>query len=58
MNATGNNSSLPRHHWTLEQWRHVLWSGESHFSVWQSDGRVWLVVARRMVLACLHCAKC
>ncbi|CAI9587094.1 unnamed protein product [Staurois parvus] len=27
-------------HWTLEQWRHVLWSEESCFSVWQSDRRV------------------
>ncbi|CAI9544945.1 unnamed protein product, partial [Staurois parvus] len=31
-----------RHHWTLEQWRHVLWSDQSHFSVWQSAGRVWV----------------
>ena len=30
------------HHWTLEQWRHVIWSDESHFSIWQSDGRVWV----------------
>ncbi|CAI9569375.1 unnamed protein product, partial [Staurois parvus] len=29
------------HHWTLEQWRHILWSDKSHFSVWQSDGSVW-----------------
>ncbi|CAI9567479.1 unnamed protein product, partial [Staurois parvus] len=29
------------HHWTLEQWRHVLWSEQSRFSVWKSDGRVW-----------------
>ncbi|CAI9544255.1 unnamed protein product, partial [Staurois parvus] len=28
-------------HWILEQWRHVLWRDESHFSVWQSDGCVW-----------------
>ncbi|TMZ26485.1 hypothetical protein EMF65_33690 [Klebsiella pneumoniae] len=27
-----------RRHWTLEQWRRVLWSDESRFSVWQSDG--------------------
>jgi len=25
-----------RRHWTLEQWRHVLWSDDSHFSIWQS----------------------
>ncbi|CAI9599150.1 unnamed protein product [Staurois parvus] len=30
------------HHWTLEQWRRVLWSDESRFSVWQSDGCVWV----------------
>ena len=29
-------------HWTLEQWRRVLWSDKSRFSVWQSDGRVWV----------------
>ncbi|KAI4887301.1 hypothetical protein NFI96_024971 [Prochilodus magdalenae] len=28
--------------WTLEQWRRVLWSDQSRFSVWQSDGRVWV----------------
>ncbi|CAI9533217.1 unnamed protein product, partial [Staurois parvus] len=28
--------------WTLEQWRRVLWSEESRFSVWQSDGPVWV----------------
>ena len=28
-------------HWTLEQWRRVLWSDASRFSIWQSDGRVW-----------------
>ena len=26
------------HHWTLEQWKRVLWSDESHFTIWQSDG--------------------
>ncbi|CAI9567774.1 unnamed protein product, partial [Staurois parvus] len=31
-----------RRHWTLEQWRCVLWSDQSRFSVWQSDGRVWV----------------
>ena len=25
-------------HWTLEQWKHVLWSDESCFTIWQSDG--------------------
>ena len=31
-----------RCHWTLEQWRRVLWSDESRFSIWQSDRRVWV----------------
>ena len=31
-----------RHHWTLEQWRRVLWSDESCFPILQSDGRVWV----------------
>jgi hypothetical protein len=31
-----------RRHWTLEQWRRILWSDESRFPVWQSDGRVWV----------------
>ena len=29
-----------RRHWTLEQWKHVLWSDESLFTVWQSDGQI------------------
>ncbi|CAI9532608.1 unnamed protein product, partial [Staurois parvus] len=29
-------------HWTLEQWRRVLWSDQSCFSIWQSDGHVWI----------------
>ena len=31
-----------RRHRTLEQWRRVPWSDELHFSIWQSDGRVWV----------------
>ena len=31
-----------RRHWTLEQWRRVLWSDQSRFSIWQSDGGVWV----------------
>ena len=30
------------HHWTLEQWKHVLWSDESRFNIWQCDGRIWV----------------
>ena len=28
--------------WTLEQWKRVLWSDESCFANWQSDGRIWV----------------
>ena len=30
-------------HWTLGQWKRVLWSDESRFTIWQSDGRIWVV---------------
>ncbi|GFT08640.1 QLQ domain-containing protein [Trichonephila clavipes] len=29
-------------HWTVDMWKTVLWSDESCFTVWQSDGRVWV----------------
>ena len=29
-------------HWTLEQWKCVLWSDEVHFAIWQSDGLIWV----------------
>ena len=31
-----------RHHWTLEEWKCVLFSDESRFTIWQSDGRMWV----------------
>ena len=31
-----------RRHWTLEQWKGVLWSNESRFTIWLSDGRIWV----------------
>ena len=30
-------------HWTLEQWKHVLWSQESCFTNCQSDGQIWVL---------------
>ena len=30
------------YHWTLEQWKHNLWIEESLFTIWQSDGRIWV----------------
>jgi hypothetical protein len=29
-----------RRHCTLEQWRRVLWSDESRFTIWQSKGQI------------------
>ena len=29
-------------HCPLEQWKHVQWSDELHFTIWQSDRRIWL----------------
>jgi hypothetical protein len=31
----------PRH-WTLKQWKHVLWSYESRLIIWKSDGQIWV----------------
>jgi hypothetical protein len=31
-----------RRHWTLEQWKRVLWSHTPLFTIWQSDGRIWV----------------
>uniref|UniRef100_A0A3P8W229 Tc1-like transposase DDE domain-containing protein n=1 Tax=Cynoglossus semilaevis TaxID=244447 RepID=A0A3P8W229_CYNSE len=42
-----------RRHWPLEQWRHVLWSDESRFSIWQSDGRVWRLPGERYISDCI-----
>lgn len=30
------------HHWTLKQWKIVLWHNKSHSSIRQSDGWVWV----------------
>ncbi|GFX46212.1 QLQ domain-containing protein [Trichonephila clavipes] len=29
-------------HWTGHMWKAVLWSDESRFTVWQSDGLEWV----------------
>uniref|UniRef100_A0AAZ3PXS2 Transposase Tc1-like domain-containing protein n=1 Tax=Oncorhynchus tshawytscha TaxID=74940 RepID=A0AAZ3PXS2_ONCTS len=29
-------------HWTLEQWKHILWSDESRFTIWQSNRLIWV----------------
>ncbi len=42
-------------HWTLEQWKPVLWSDESRFSVWANLGSA---DTGRSLPARLHCADC
>uniref|UniRef100_A0AAZ3RZJ4 Transposase Tc1-like domain-containing protein n=1 Tax=Oncorhynchus tshawytscha TaxID=74940 RepID=A0AAZ3RZJ4_ONCTS len=31
-----------RRNWTLEQWKRILWSDESGFTIWQSDGLIFV----------------
>ena len=31
-----------RRHWTLDHWKHFLWSDEARFTIWQSDGLIWV----------------
>jgi hypothetical protein len=31
-----------RHHWTVNSWKCVIWGDESHYTMWRSDGRVWV----------------
>ena len=48
-----------RHHWTLEQWKRVLWSDESRFTIWQSNGtNLGLAGARRTLPAPMRGANC
>jgi transposase len=31
-----------RRHWTVDNWKRVIWSDESHYTMWRSDGSVWV----------------
>ena len=48
-----------RYHWTLEQRKHILWSDESRFTIWQT-WRTNLVLedARRRLPVRMHSANC
>jgi hypothetical protein len=30
------------YHWIMEQWKSLLWSDESRFTIWQSNGQIWV----------------
>ncbi|KAJ8891751.1 hypothetical protein PR048_004304 [Dryococelus australis] len=46
---------LERRNWTLEQWKSVLWSDESRFTLFRSDGRVWVwrLLGERLLPECV-----
>ncbi|KAJ8887194.1 hypothetical protein PR048_013409 [Dryococelus australis] len=46
---------LDRRNWTLEQWKSVLWSDDSRFTLFRSDGRVWVwhLPEERLLLECI-----
>ena len=35
--------SLQRRNWTVDHWKIVLWSDESRYTLFQSDGRAWVL---------------
>jgi hypothetical protein len=48
-----------RHHCNLEQWKCVLWSNESRYTIWQSDGLICVCLdARRLLPAQMDSANC
>jgi hypothetical protein len=29
-------------HWRVENWKRMIWSDELHYTIWQSNGKVWV----------------
>ncbi len=40
INEANRKKGLDIKDWTLEQWKKVMWSDESRFTLFQSDGRI------------------
>ena len=48
------------HHWTPEQWRYVQWSDGLGFTIWQSDGMIWIwrMPDECHLFECTNCKVC